>query len=595
MTSSAFCRALCPALLLACLSLLATPHAAQAQDDDLPAVTNTYAITNARVVQAPGQVLDRATVVIRDGLIVDVGADAAIPVEAETIAGDSLTVYAGFIDGLSHAGVTDPETSGDDDVEDPGNPPLDRAGIQPDRDVRALLDPSENSVEALRKAGFTAAHAVPQGRMLPGTGALVLLAGADGNAMVLRDQTALFAQFEGARGGFPNTVYPSTAMAVISQMRQIYREAERRKMLTARYNQSPRGMERPPSDAAHTALFPVIDGERPVFFHTEGFLEMYRALDLQTELGFPVALTGLNQAYKGIDALQAAGAPLFLTLDLPEAEEEDAPADTAAADTTEAPPPTDVENQDIMYDRNLRVRVFEDTEAEEENLGARQVMTQEEYFSNAAAVHEAGLPFGFTSMGASAGDIPANLHTMVEHGLPEGAALAALTTDAAELLGVSDQLGTVETGKIANLVLTDGNYFAEDTKVMHVFVDGHKFDYASADASAPVSEEVAQAALGTWDYTVSTPGGEASGTIEIARDGDTIAGTISSPQGEATDLKNLSLDGQSLSFEFDGGQQVGGQLSVSVTLDGETFEGSVSVPNAGSFPITGERTSGPEA
>lgn len=588
MTPSAFRRVLYAVLFVFCLSLTAAPHAAIAQDD-LPTVTNTYAITNARVVQAPGQVLDRATVVIRDGLIVEVGADAPVPAEAQEIAGDSLTVYAGFIDGLSHAGVASPESSNDDDVEDPGDPPFDRAGIQPDRGVRELLDPSDNAVESLRKAGFTAAHAVPEGRMLPGTGALVLLAGADGNAMVLNDQTALFAQFEGARGSWPNTVYPSTPMAVIAQMRQLYREAERRKMLTDQYAQNPRGIERPPSDAVHTALFPVIDGERPVFLHTEGFLEMYRALDLQQELGFSAALTGLNQAYKGIDALQAVGAPLFLTLDLPEAKEKE----EAEADTTEAPP-TDVANEDIMYDRNLRVRVFEDTEAEKENLEARQTLIQDEYFGNAAAVHEAGLSFGFTTKGASAGDIHANLRTMIEHGLPEDAALAALTTNAAELLGVSDQLGTVETGKIANLVLTDGNYFAEDTKVMHVFVDGQKFDYASDTPAEPVSEEAAQAALGTWSYTVETPGGEVSGTMTITRSGGTLAGTITSPQGEEADLEALTLDGNTLSFEFDGGQQAG-QVSATVTLDGDTFDGTVSVPNAGGFPITGERTSDPGA
>lgn len=122
---------------------------------------------------------------------------------------------------------------------------------------------------------------------------------------------------------------------------------------------------------------------------------------------------------------------------------------------------------------------------------------------------------------------------------------------------------------------------------------GDGITFQSVVARLPASDDGRIADLvGTWEYTVTSIGGETSGTIKLTRDGGTLAGIISSPQGEETNLKNLSLDGQSLSFDFDGSQT--GQLSVTVTLDGETFEGSVSVPNADSFPIAGERASNEE-
>jgi hypothetical protein len=96
--------------------------------------------------------------------------------------------------------------------------------------------------------------------------------------------------------------------------------------------------------------------------------------------------------------------------------------------------------------------------------------------------------------------------------------------------------------------------------------------------------------LGTWSYTLESPGGELSGTIIIEGDASGLEGTFVGPRGEEQDLESISFDGTTLSFSIDSPQ--GSSLSVSVTVQGETFEGSVSTPG-GSFPISGERTSTP--
>src|SRR5690606_17892764 len=124
-----------------------------------------------------------------------------------------------FIDALSHAGVPRPEAERGRPapVRDPGHPSPERAGIQPQRSAHLLLDAGDASLAALRRAGFTLAHSVPYGGMLPGTGALITLAGDDAADLVLRPDVSLFARMQGARG-----VYPATPMGVMAKLRQLF-------------------------------------------------------------------------------------------------------------------------------------------------------------------------------------------------------------------------------------------------------------------------------------------------------------------------------------------------------------------------------------
>lgn len=565
------------------LLLLGSLHSVHAQSDDLPTVTHTYALENARVVQAPGEVLESATVVIRDGLIERVGADVEIPYDARRIEGDSLVVYAGFIDGLSHAGVDTPDPE-DQDVEHPGDPPPDRAGIQPDRSVRSMLSPNDSDLDRLRKAGFTAAQVAPEGEMLPGSSALVLYGGETPDDMLLDTEQSLFAQIQPARGSYPNTIYPSTDMAVIAQFRQLYREADRRQSLEENYTQDRTGQPRPPRDPVHTAFFPVLDGESPVAFYADEALSIHRILSLQEELNFPLTLAGLGESFNTVDALQNADASLFLTLNLPEEPERTANGDTTVADTTNQP--------ERHYSPDFRTETQEDVDDEETNLELRHAMERQKYLETADTLEEAGLQFGFTTREAKPQDLRGNLRTMIEHGLSEETALAALTTRPATLLGLDDRLGTVESGKIANLVVTDGSYFKEDTSVRHVFVDGRQYEYTEEEEGddGEVTGDVS-AVLGTWSYTLESPRGETSGTFTIEGDESGLEGTFSGPNGEEEDMQSLSFDGSTLSFEVTSPQ--GETVTVSVTIQGETFEGTAS-GSFGSFPITGERVSQPD-
>ncbi|TDI74550.1 MAG: hypothetical protein E2O84_05665, partial [Bacteroidetes bacterium] len=302
-------------LVLVLFAGVTQQHAfAQRNAPDIPVVTGAIAIENARIVQAPGRIIESGTVVIRDGLIEAVGSNVTVPYDAERIDGSGKTIYAAFIDGLSNTGVPAPKTSNNlPAVPDRSNPPDDRAGIQPQRDVRDFISSEEKSIDKMRALGFGASHVVLQGRMLPGSSAIILHTGDSANEMILRGDVSMFSQFVGAQG-----MYPGTPMAIMSKMRQLYTEAGRRSQLETLYKESPAGATRPDFDAVHYAFFPVINGTQPIVYYVDDVLEIRRALTLQNELGFDLMLAGINEAFDAVDVLVEADVPLFVTLELPE-------------------------------------------------------------------------------------------------------------------------------------------------------------------------------------------------------------------------------------------------------------------------------------
>lgn len=553
------------AAALLCFPLLAA-HAQSA--DDRPAVTQTLAFENATVISAPGSQQSGVTVVVRDGVIQSVGADATIPYDARVVAADSLYIYAGFIDGFSQAGIEMPDP---EEVDFPTDaPPLARSGVQPDRHALAFFDPTASRVEQLRAQGFTSAHVVPDGRMLPGRSALVALHGTDANAALIAGDLSQFAQFRSARGSWPNVVTPSTTMGVIAMMRQVMRETDRRMQLEAAYDRDPQGQARPPRDAAHTALMPAVSGEQPLLFAAASALDVHRVLGLQQELGFSLMLANLKAGFETVGALQDADVPLFLSLDLPERTE-------LPTDTTDAAPPAP--------DPVFQVGPGLELDRERTNLQRRLRAEQERYIAQAATLHEAGLDFGFTTHDVSPGDVHDRLRMLRDSGVPEETLLAALTTVPAEALGVDRQLGRVAPGFIANLVVTDAPLFDEDTAIRHVVVDGHLYTQDTA-AEGEVTGD-AEAVVGTWTMTLETPQGEVDIDVTISGDASGLSGTVVGPDGSEEPLESISFDGETLSFVVPGSQM--GDARVSGTVDGNRFDGSLSAGGM-SLDITGERT-----
>lgn len=542
----------------------------------MQAVSQTYALTGATIVQAPGKQMEGGTVLIKDGLIISVGTNVDIPGEAQVIKVDSMFIYSGFIDGLSHTGIPKPKAEQAQQGRsrgrrqsrsDSANPPNKDAGIQPEREVKDLLDPKESSIENLRKQGFTTAHVVPRGRMLPGTGSIVLLNGSSPDNMVYSSSTSLFGQFTTASG-----VYPNTLMGIMAKWRNLYRQAELAQAHESAYASNPAGMKRPAYDRVIQAFYPTINGERPVFFKAEKALEAYRALALAEDLGFSIVLTGLQQGWDLTSKLQSSNIPVFLSLDLPK----------------EPKAPKDKEEE--------KAEDMTELEKETEALTKRKLEAYKQSCAQAATFAQAGIPFGLSTEGAKVKDIQSNLRNMIKHGLSEEAALAALTTHPAQILGVSNVMGTVEPGKIANLVISDKSYFAEKSNVRYVFVEGVKHEIEKPKPKKKGTGPATVKAIGTWSYTVETPQGTAGGQIVIKGEEGNYSGTISNEMmpGEQ-ELSDVDVAGNELSFSFsftDDGQTI--SIQVTGTIEESDMEGTMELGGFGEAPFEAQRTGDPK-
>jgi hypothetical protein len=562
------CRKLLLSIALSCPVLLqAQQFQQQAQEEkELSPVTRTYAITNATVIQAPGRKIDGATVVVKNGLITAVGKDAVVPPEAIIIKGDSLHVYAGFIDGLSRVGVTKPKEEGNRErPKDPGNPAPEVAGITPQNDVRSFLNPADKSIDELRAVGFTTAQVVPYGTMLPGSGAVVLLSGKSTDGMVLVSKSVFFSELAGAQ-----RVYPSTVFAVMSKWRELYRQALQAKNYENLYAANRTGLNRPASDRILESFYPVIDKKVPVLFESDKYLEAHRIIGMQSELGFSLILGDLKEGWDAIPKIKSSGAKVFLSLDLPEADKKD------------------------KDKKNLKPEVKEDTgtltTAEKEALEKRKAEFVSLYTSQSAAFQKAGIPFGFSTLSVKSGDIRANMRRMIEAGLTEDQALGALTVNGAQLLGLSDRLGTVDNGKIANLVLTDKPYFNEKSKVRYVIVDGVLYKYDAKET--PKADANSKADItGTWSVSAETPQGKNETSLKLTLDGSNYGGSVSGGRlPQATPLETVQLNGNVLKYSFT--FQMEGQshkVDVEATVEGNTFKGTASVGQFGTFPVEAKK------
>jgi imidazolonepropionase-like amidohydrolase len=394
-----------------------------------------YAIKEARIVPVSGPVLERGTVVIRDGRIEAVGADLAVPGDARIVEGKGLTVYPGLIDAVSELGLPGtPPTPGTPGTEEGGNL---RSFF---RVADTVTDGGAAAITA-RQAGVTTVLAIPNRGIFAGQSAVLSLNG-DRTTTIVRTPVALHTRFVGTG----SREYPNSLMGVLAYVKQGLLDARRYRETWEVYRREPRQLRRPETDRSLDALLPVIEGKLPLVLPGNTVPEVQRALRLGEEAGVKVWLSGGAESGTVAASLAAKKVPVLLSLKFP-----DRPAD---------PGP---DNDESL--QSLRRRV--------------------EAPKCAAQLEQAGVRFAFGSAGASPSDFVRNAGRTVKAGLASEAALRALTLSAAELLGVEQQLGSIEDGKVANLVVTDGDLFAEKTRVRHVFVDGKL--YAGAPFTAPTA------------------------------------------------------------------------------------------------------------
>jgi len=527
-----------------------------------------YAVTEANVVTSPGSVIERGTVVIRDGRIEAVGRAIPIPPDAEPIDATGRWVYAGLIDAYSRLGLASADDPpGDDGGRGAGaasrRAPAATPGavhpltkIRPETRVRDSLLPFADSrkreMERMRNLGFTTVLVVPQNGLLRGRSVAVQLAeDRPVSELILRDDVAQHVAFE--RGRFGDG-YPSSLMGALAALRQTLLDAQRYATWSSRHTEHPQAMRRPEIHAAFEALGPVLVGEQPLFFEVDDPDDTLLAHRIGEEFGLEVAIYASGHEWEITEQIAATGRVLLWPVAFPDK------------------PDVDDEHEALDVSRRALHRYLDAA-------------------AGPGRLHAAGVRLALTTRGVkNRADIRKNLRKMIDNGLPADVALAALTTVPAGLLGVERMVGTIEPGKIANLLVADGPLFEEKTQLQHVFVDGVKYDVESAakpqgDPNAIVDPR------GSWSVVFEMGPRSIERSWTISGDRDSYAGTAETRSGSVT-LEEVTLEGNALTVVFPA-RAGRGTTEITVIVVGDEFEG-VTEMGPRSVELKGVRTSGPE-
>jgi imidazolonepropionase-like amidohydrolase len=374
-------------------------------------------------------------VVFSGGVITAVGTNITVPAGAITIAGKGLTVYPGLIDMGSSAGLEapaipraeNPQTT--EDIERVKRDTLLRAHLR----AADHMNPAASALSKSAEAGITAILATPGSDGIRGQSALVLTSvGADlpqigaladdrRGPLVLRTPVALHVGTADSPAG--GRAYPNSLMGIIAFNRQAFLDAQW-------YQQA----KNRPHSAALEAMQPALAGRLPVAFRASTSRDVLRALDMARAFKLDPIITAARQVDDVTADLKAANARVIYSLDFPK---------RALSLAPDADEPLSV----------LRERANAP--------------------KGPASLDKAGLLFAFESGGlADPKDFLKNAQKTVANGLSKEAALKALTLNAATLAGAGDRLGSLERGKIANVIVTEGDLFDEKTAIKHVFVNG---------------------------------------------------------------------------------------------------------------------------
>ena len=528
--------------------------------------TDTYAITNARIVTVSGPVIERGTVVIREGLIAAVGANAVVPADARVIDGNGLTIYPGLIDASTSLGIPEPSPSPSPSPGQGGGflaallrpatastsstNSTQPAGLQPETLAEDLIRTGGDPIETERSAGITTALTVPRTGIWIGQSALINLAGDTPQQMILRSPVAMHVGFTPLRGG-----YPGSLMGVFAVLRQMLLDAQRYREAQRIYEQSPRGLRRPSPDRSLEALLPVIDGRIPVVMYADREREVQRALDLADEFKLKAIIAGGTESWKLADRLQKENVPVLLSLNFPKR-------------TTAAMPEADPEPLRVLRDRVAAPKT-------------------------AGKLANAKVRFAFQSGGMSTiSDFVANAAKTIENGLSKDDALRAFTLGSAEIFGVADRLGSIETGKIANLTVMRGDLFDRNSRVTHVFIDGRPVDLRPA---TPGAGQAANMANGAWTLSVDLGQGELAVTLSLQQEGERLRGSMQGALG-TVDIANASV-GPAGEIRFTAPVTLEGQTTEATftgTITGNEMRGAVNITGRAPGSFTGRRSPAPQ-
>jgi len=498
-----------------------------------------HAIVGATLTPAPGETIENATIVFRDGVITSVAPNARPPRGARVWDAQGRHVYAGFID--AHVPVDapkpDPKLAGShwNEKVAPQRSPLDGDALD------------DKTREELRKMGFAAAAIAPKDGVFRGQVAVVALdepapTGDDIDSTVLAPTVFHEVAFETA--GFRSRGYPASQMGAIALVRQTLSDAAWHVEALNAARRNPAGTEPvTPSDALL-----ALSADFPLLFNTDDELEILRADKIAREFDREAAIVGSGTEFRRLDAVSEASRPIILPLTYPKKPKVATRSDLAAAEL-------------------------------------RALMTWEQAPTNAHRLDQAGLTVALTTDKLKKrGDFHENLRLAIEHGLSEERALAMLTTSPAQILGLEDRLGKVEPGMLANLIVADGPIFEKKSTILDVWVSGERFQI---NETPPTEFE------GEW--AVEFPGApDRSGTLKVdVADSGKVSVKLESEDEDAIKARSVVVRESRLNYVVD--MPEGGSVVSSAILEGDTLHGTITTPEGDMYNWLARRAEADDA
>jgi N-acetylglucosamine-6-phosphate deacetylase len=415
---------------------------------------NVHALVGAKIVVSPDVTIEKGTLVIRDGVITAIGDKVETPADARVWDVSGKTLYPGLIDAYGELSA-DASRSG---VKEGAGAGYWNPNVVPHVHAGKLYTSDAAANKKLRSQGITARLIAPSAGIVKGTSILVSTGEGAGQQVILKDPVALHLKLTTSRGAGG---YPNSPMGAYTLVRQAFYDAGWYGQAWEAYRAHPE-LERPERSDALAALGDYLGRLQPVIIDAADELYLLRADRIGDEFNLNVIVRGSGHEYRRLNDVKATGRAVILPLDFPK--------------------PPNVATPEAAMNVELERLMHWDLAAE-----------------NPGRLAAAGVKIAFTTQGLrDTGAFLSAVRKAVKRGLDAKAALAALTTTPAELYGAKDRLGTLEAGKAANIVVADGDLFAEKTKVLETWTDGERHEIVT-EPQADIR--------GTWTVEATKPDG----------------------------------------------------------------------------------------
>ncbi|MBI5373068.1 MAG: amidohydrolase family protein [Sphingobacteriales bacterium] len=450
-----------------------------------------YAFTHATLVKDAATVISNATLVIKDGRIVAAGAGLPVPAGAVETDCRGKYIYPSFIDIYTDYGTPQrqpPQTGAfnffaPQQLETAIKGPYGwNQALKSDVDVYKVFSVNDAAAKSMREAGFGTVLTHVKDGVARGTGAVVTLANEKENLVILKEKASAHYSFN---KGTSTQTYPSSMMGYIALLRQTYLDAAWYKT-------------RPYQEGFNATLQSWNDNQGlPQVFESNDKWNDLRADRIGDEFGVQYIIKAGQNEYQRIQEMKATHATFILPLNFPQAQDVEDPNDAKF-----------VSLQDMKHWELAPI--------------------------NAAAFEKAGIPFCLTTADLrSTSSFWSALRKAMEYGLTEARAMEALTRIPAQTLGIYDKVGSLDAGKLANFLITNGPLFGEKTSILYNYVQGIKYNVKDEGDIA-----------GTYQLTVNTPAGAENYTLDVK---STSSLTI---WGKDTLVSRFSFDGKQVKLSF---------------------------------------------